>query len=73
MHAKKENFKTMSAKEKKKFLAQDLAERIMRVEQRVSECFDGKIPYNETEYYKTMSASERKNFQNLLKKKRKKS
>jgi len=68
----KKEFQEMTKKQKKNFLANDLSERIIRVEQRVSTKFGKLIPYNKTEYYKNMDKEEKKKFDEYLKNKGKK-
>jgi magnesium-transporting ATPase (P-type) len=65
-------FSKMPKKEKKDFLSNDLNERIMRVEQRVSTRFGKFIHYKNTEYYKSLSDSQKKKFEKYLKNKKKK-
>jgi len=60
---KKIEFCDMSKSEKKNFLSMDLAERMIRIEQKVSEHFHKPVQYNETEYYKSLNPLERKEFQ----------
>jgi len=59
----------MPRKEKEHFLSMDLIERMIRVEQRVSTSFKQKVAYNHTEYYKSLSASEKKDFEKYLREK----
>ncbi len=59
----KREFCDMSKVEKKKFLSMDLADRMIRIEQRVSAHFNKQIPYRDTEYYKAMTPSEKKEFE----------
>ena len=65
----KKKFQEMTKKQKRNFLANDLSERIIRVEQRVSTKFGNLIPYNKTEYYKNMDKEEKKKFDEYLKNK----
>lgn len=67
-----EKLQNMDSCEKNKFLSMDLAERMIRVEQNVSASFNKDVPYNKTEYYKSMSPEERKCFEEYLKNKGKK-
>ncbi|MDP2673239.1 MAG: hypothetical protein Q8O84_05490 [Nanoarchaeota archaeon] len=60
-------FQEMTKKQKKNFLSNDLSERIIRVEQRVSTKFGKLIPYNKTEYYKHMDKEEKKKYDEYLK------
>ena|SRR3989338_7361305 len=69
----KKEFNEITQKEKKMFLSMDLIERMIRVEQRVSAHFHKLIPYNKTEYYKSLTEKERKTFENYLKNKKMKS
>lgn len=65
--------KQMDDKEKKEFLAMDLIERLIRLEQRVSASFGEFIPYPQTEYYKNLPEKQKKEFvKYLIKNKRKK-
>lgn len=68
----RKKFREMSQKQKKNFLSNDLSERIIRVEQRVSTKFGKLIPYNKTEYYQHMDKEEKKKFDEYLKNKGKK-
>lgn len=65
-------FSEMTKKEKKDFLSNDLVERLIRLEQRVSASFGQFVPYPETEYFKSMSEQEKKQFVKYLKKNKKK-
>lgn len=65
-------YQELSEKGKKDFLSNDLAERIIRVEQRVSLRFGKMIPYDKTEYYKSLNPVQKKNFEKYLKNKKKK-
>lgn len=65
-------FQNMAKKQKEDFLSNDLSERIIRVEQRVSTRFNKFIPYYQTEYYKSMSKAQKINFEKYLKDKGKK-
>jgi hypothetical protein len=67
-----DELKKMPKSKKKIFLSNDFSERIMRVEQKVSAKFGNFIPYNQTEYYKSMSPVEKKRFESYLKNKQKK-
>jgi len=66
---KKDELKSMNKKEKKEFLSNDLIERMIRVEQKVSYSFGKDLPYNKTEYYKSLTETEKKNFEEYLDKK----
>lgn len=68
----KEEFENMTKKEKKDFLSNDLIERMIRVEQRVSAHFRRPVLYNQTEYYKSLSQTEKENFEKFLKNKSRK-
>ncbi len=59
-------FDELSKKKKKEFLSNDLTERIIRIEQRVSARFGKLIFYNETEYYKSLSPKQKKKFEQYL-------
>ncbi len=63
----KKDLNEMSKKEKKQFLSMDLVERMIRVEQRVAASFGEHIHYNKTEYYKSLTAHEKKRFEQYLK------
>ena len=65
LDAKKE-FQGMTKKQKEGFLSNDLSERVIRVEQRVSTKFNQLIPYNQTEYYKSMSEAQKRSFEKYL-------
>ena len=56
----------MTFKEKKNFLSNDLIERMIAVEQRVSAHFGEIIPYYKTEYYKSLNPVEKKRFEKSL-------
>lgn len=60
----------MSRQEKKNFLSNDLIERMIRVEQRVSSSFGECIPYNKTKYYLSLRENERKSFLKYLRSKK---
>lgn len=62
----------MEKQYKKNFLSMDLAERLIRVEQTVSASFNKFISYDQTEYYKSMSAEQKKEFEKFIKNKKKK-
>lgn len=63
-------FCDMNKSEKKNFLACDLVERMIRVEQKVRGSMgEGIVPYNQTEYFKELHPDERKRFSEYLKKK----
>ncbi len=65
----KKELSDMSKKEKKEFLSMDLIERLIRVEQRVASSFNEHVPYNKTEYYKSLEEQEKKKFDKYLKRK----
>lgn len=67
-----EKFQELNKKEKKEFLSNDMAERIMRVEQRVSARFGKLITYNQTEYFKSLNTAQKTSFEKYLKNKGKK-
>lgn len=70
-----QSFNTMSRKEKKGFLANDLIERMIRIEQKLTGSFGGGfVPYYQTEYFKGLSEYEKNSFKKYLaaKEKRKK-
>ncbi len=62
----------MSRSEKRDFLSLDLIERMIRIEQRVAASFNKEIPYNKTEYYKSLTSGEKCRFEEYLKKKHRK-
>lgn len=62
----KKKFQRMTKNQKENFLSNDLSERIIRVEQRVSTRFNQFIPYNQTEYYKNMSKEQKIQFEKYL-------
>ena len=68
--AEKREFSEMSQKEKKEFLSMDLAERMIRVEQRVSAHFHKPVQYKDTEYYKSLGKENQKKFEDYLRKKK---
>jgi hypothetical protein len=59
-------------KEKKDFLTNDLIERMIRVEQRVSAHFSKPCKAHETEFYRSLSPEKKKNFVKYLECKKKK-
>jgi hypothetical protein len=69
---KEKDLKDMTPSEKKQFLSEDLIERMIRVEQKVSSQFNKELAYNETEYYKSLTPKEKDRFKKHLKKKKKK-
>ncbi|MBI2629807.1 hypothetical protein HYW76_01775 [Candidatus Pacearchaeota archaeon] len=68
LEKKKEKYAKMSKKEKKNFLSMDMIERIIRVEQKVSSKFNKCVPYNETEYYKSLREEDKKSFDKYVSK-----
>ncbi len=62
----------LTKKERKNAASMDFIERIIRVEQRVSSSLGRHVSYNETEYFKSLSDKEKKNFEAYLKRKRNK-
>lgn len=69
MKKKKRNLRDS---EKKEFLSNDLTERMIRVEQRVSAHFGKPVSYNQTEYYNSMTKKQKEEYENYLAKKKKK-
>ncbi len=67
-----DEFKKMSKAQKKKLMSNDLSERLIRVEQRVSAKFAKPVPYNKTEYYKSLTPYQKKSFEKYLKNKNRK-
>ncbi len=65
-------FQKLSHEEQEKFLSNEMAERIIRVEQRVSVRFGRPIPYDKTEYYKSFNPNQRESFEKYLKNRNKK-
>lgn len=62
----------MSKEEKRCFLSNDFAERIIRLEQGISASFNKSVKYNETEYYKSMTSQQQREFERFMKGKKKK-
>lgn len=63
----------MTKTERKDFLECDLMERMIRIEQKVRSSFEtGVIPYYDTDYYKELSASDKKRFKKYIENKHKK-
>lgn len=56
--------------DKKKIMSNDLIERMIRIEQQVSASFGEKVVYNKTKYYESLTASEKKGFEDYLKKRK---
>jgi hypothetical protein len=67
-----QKFKLMSKKDKKDYLSNDLIERIIRIEQRVSARFGKLVSYSSTEYYKSLTNEQKSLFEKYLKSKKKK-
>jgi hypothetical protein len=66
-------FSEMGKTEKKNFLACDLIERMIRIEQKVRGSMgDGIVPYQQTEYFKELTPSEKRKYIGYLGKKEKK-
>ena len=66
------DFKSMTPSQKKEFLSNDLIERMIRIEQRVSGQFGRFVKYNQTEYYASLSPTQKSRFEDYLKNKGKK-
>ncbi len=66
------SFEGMSKSQKKDFLSNDLVERMIRIEQRVSSHVSKPIHYKSTQYYKSLSEHQRHIFEKYLKHKNKK-
>lgn len=65
-------FGDMTQNEKKNFLANDLIERMIRIEQRLGVSFGGKqVPYYQTQYFKELRPGEKIRFTKYLKGKEK--
>jgi|SRR3989344_4546184 len=67
---KKSEFSKMSKNEKVVFLKNDLIERMIRVEQRISAHFLRFIPYNKTKYYTSLTENQKKKFERYLRRKK---
>lgn len=67
-----QKFCDMTKTQKKNFLSNDLIERMIRVEQRVSGHFGKFVSYNNTEYYKSLNPCEKVSFEEYLKNRNKK-
>ncbi len=65
---RKKEFSEMTDKERKEFLTNDFIKRMIRVEQRVSSSFGERIPYTKTRYYNGLTESEKKGFDEYIKK-----
>ncbi|MBX4196382.1 hypothetical protein KW805_02225 [Candidatus Pacearchaeota archaeon] len=60
-------------KDKKgRFLSMDLIDRLIRVEQKVAATFHTYLTYRDTEYFKSLTLQEKKEFESYLKTKKKK-
>ena len=64
------SFDSMDKQEKSQFLKNDFIERMIRVEQRVSASFGRPLLYNQTHYYKSLTALQKKNFEGYIKTKK---
>ncbi len=67
-----QEFKKLTQKKRNEFLSNDMAERIIRVEQRVSAKFGSLLYYTNTEYYKSLTPAQKASFDKYLKNKNKK-
>ena len=68
----KKDFCDMSKDERKVFLANDLIERMVRIEQRVRASFgEGAVAYYQTQYFKELRDDEKKRFRRYLETKEK--
>jgi hypothetical protein len=65
-----QTFAKMTKKQKKEYLSNDLVERLIRIEQRVSAKFGRLVPYNNTECYKSLSPENKERFEKYLKTKK---
>jgi hypothetical protein len=65
-----EEFSKMSKPEKKDFLSNDLKERIIRIEQRVSSKFGKPVNYENTEFFKSLTSNQQRQFEKYLDRKR---
>ncbi len=63
------DFSDMTKEEKKKFFSLDMADRMIRVEQKVSAHFHKNVSYKETEYYNGMCSSDKEAFDSFIKNK----
>lgn len=64
---KLKDLKEMSLGEKKEFLSNDFIERMIRVEQKVSASFGRVVIYDKTDYYKSLTKPEKKDFEKYMK------
>lgn len=70
---KRKEFYEMSKDEKRLFLANDLIERMVRIEQKLRASFgEGALPYYQTQYYKDLREDEKKRFKKYIESKDKK-
>ncbi len=60
-------FCDMTKKEKKNFLSMDFAERMIRIEQNVSESFHHPVTYDNTNFFKQMTPKQKENFLQYIK------
>ena len=67
---KKDSLQGMGRRSKKKFLSNDLIERMIRVEQSVSASLGESKLYSDTEYYKSLRKNEKDSLNKYLKKKK---
>lgn len=65
----KKIFNQLTSKEKENFLNNDLIERVIKVEQRVSSKFGRLLHYNSTEIYKSLTPEQKKNYESYIKNK----
>ena len=71
-HPEQKGFNDMTRVEKRGFLANDLIDRMIRIEQRVRASMgEGSLSYNQTNYFKELHPEERARFVNFLNKKEK--
>jgi len=59
-------FCDMTRKEKKDFLSMDFADRMIRIEQRVSSSFNKPLSYDKTNFFKSLTPCQREKFQKYL-------
>jgi cation transport ATPase len=65
-----QTFAKMTKRERKEFLSNDLVERLIRIEQRVSAKFGRLVPYNNTECYKSLTPENKNKFEKYMKNKK---
>lgn len=65
-----QSLKTMPKSDKARFLSMDLIERMIRVEQNISASFNKHLPLDQTQYYKCLTAEQKKEFNEFLKRKK---